>query len=385
MKKIYTLALITLALAACVNDDKYDWESDFADLTATDTLDIAISYQGSSATITGDDKGYVTANGAHVTVKSNSNKFLRLSLSGTTDDGSLTIYSWKKLGISLNGVSITNPTGPAINNQCGKAFYVVTANGTVNTLTDGAAYQDRTNEAGETIDQKATLFSEGQIYFLGSGTLNINGNAKNGIASDDYIVCQGGTLIVNVAETGSNGIKVNDGFTQQDGQVTISVAANGSRGIRNESRTTINGGTLNITTTGACKIETIDGVNDTTSCAGIKSDSLFTMTAGRVTITSTGDGGKGINCSENIELSGGTLYVVTKGGNVLSKPKAVKSDTGIILSGGSFTAMTSKSWACDNGYDSDTETDDEIAQKRVTIIGTPQSVKLKKKETIVIF
>jgi hypothetical protein len=109
------------------------------------------------------------------------------------------------------------------------------------------------------------------------------------------------------------------------------------------------------------------------------------MTAGTLTITSTGDGGKGINCSENIEVSGGTLFVETEGGNVQSKPKAVKSDTGIILSGGSFTATTVKSWACDNGYDSETESDAEIAKKRVTIIGTPTIVNLTKKTVNVIF
>ena len=159
---------------------------------------------------------------------------------------------------------------------------------------------------------------------------------------------------------------------------------------KNDSYTTISGGTTTITTSGSCKMDTTYVTSesfmvDTTSCAGIKCDSVFTMTAGSLTILSTGDGGKGINCSQNIEVSGGTLLVETEGGNNESKPKAVKSDTGIILSGGSFTARTDKSWACDNGYDSDTETDAQIAQKRVTIIGTPQTQSLSKKEVIVVF
>lgn len=386
MKKTYALSVIAIAFSACVNDDKYDWESDFADKTATDTLHIAINYDGDNASVTGDDYGYVSISGADVTVKSNTNKFLQLTLSGTTTDGSLLIYSWKKLGIKLNGANINNVDGPAINNQCGKALYITTASGTTNMLSDGSSYAEApVNALGESIDQKATLFSEGQIHFGGAGTLNISGNAKNGIASDDYVVFEGGTVNVSVAATGTNGIKVNDGFTILGGTVTIDVKADGARGIKNDARTTITGGILSITTSGDCKIEETDGVKDTTSCAGIKSDSLFTMTAGTLNITSTGDGGKGINCSQNIEMNGGTLNVSTKGNNVLSKPKAVKSDTGIILSGGSFTATTEKSWACDNGYESENESDAEIAKKRVTIIGTPTTVYLTKKTVNVIF
>lgn len=390
MKKIYLLTLMALSLTACVNDDQYDWDSDFADKTATDTLNIAITYNGTTALVTGDEKGYVSVSGAHVTVRSNTNKFLLLTLNGSTNDGSLLVYSWKKHGVLLNGVSITNPQGPAINNQCGKSFYVITSAGTSNILTDGTNYAAAPiNGAGETIDQKATLFSEGQIYFQGKGTLTVNGNAKNGIASDDYIVFQSGTVNVNVASTGTNGVKVNDGFTILGGTLDINVKANGARGIKNDSYTTISGGTTTITTSGNCKKDsTYTAGNltiDTTSCAGIKSDSLFTMTAGTLTILSTGDGGKGINCSQNIEVSGGTLLVETEGNNNESKPKAVKSDTGIILSGGSFTARTDKSWACDNGYDSDTESDAEIALKRVTIKGTPTTKSIGKKEVIVIF
>ena len=386
MKKLLIYISLLAAITACVNDDKYTWEDDFADKTATDTITISIAYNGENVTITGDDYGFVNAEGANVTVKAGTNKFLQLSLSGSTTNGSLLIYSWKKLGVLLNGVNIHNPNGSAINNQCGKSFYVTTAAGTSNTLSDGSTYAAAPISAkGDTIDQKATLFSEGQIYFNGAGTLIVNGCCKNGIASDDYIVFESGTVKVNVSETGTNGVKVNDGLTISGGTLAIDVKADGARGIKNDSYTTITGGDITINTSGDCLIETIDGIEDTTSCAGIKCDSLFSMKGGTLTITSTGDGGKGINCAQNIELSGGTMTVATTGNNINGKPKAVKSDTGIILSGGSFKATTDKSWACDNGYENDNETDTQIAQKRVTIIGTPQIKSLSKKTMIVIF
>lgn len=373
MKKIFAYIPLFLTAIACTNDDNYSWDN-FVDKTATDTIRINIVYNGTSVNVTGDNYGFVTANGADVIVKSSTNSFLQLVLSGESNDGSLLIYSWRKNGVLLNGLNLTNTDGPAINNQCGKSFYVTSAEGTTNTLTDGATYSTAPiNAKGDTIDQKATLFSEGQIYFNGTGTLNIYGNAKNAVASDDYVTILSSTINIKVDSTGSNGIKTNDGMFIKGGNLNIDVAAKGARGIKNDARTEISGGTTTIITRGACKIETIDGITDTTSCAGIKSDSLFTMTAGTLTITSKGDGGKGINCSENIELNGGSMTVKTEGDNKIGKPKAVKSDTGIILRGGNFHAECKKSWACDNGSDSD-EPEDHL-----TIVGTPVSKTIGKR------
>ena len=372
IKKFFPSCLLccgaAAALTACVNDDT-DFSAYINEQAPTSSNDtIRILYSGTTATVSGDSHGIVSVSGADVTVNDpTSTSAMVLVLSGTTPNGSLLVYRSLKYEVVLNGVSITNADGPAINNQCGKAFHLTLANGTVNTLTDGTVY------AEQSYDQKGTLFSEGQIYVEGTGALNVNGNGKNGIASDDYVIFRSGTVNVNVAATGSNGVKVNDGFTIEGGTLNIDVKADGARGIRNEARTTIAGGNTTITTSGDCKIETLDGIVDTTSCAGIKSDSLFVMTAGTLTITSTGDGGKGINCTENIELSGGTMVVTTTGDNDMSKPKALKSDTGIIVSGGSLTATVSKSWACDNGTESDEPAD------RITIIGTPVTKTLTKK------
>ncbi len=375
MKKILAFIALALTTAACTNDDRYTWKDDFADRTATDTLRVGIVYNGSSVSVTGDEQGFVSVNGADVTVHSTTNRFLQLTLSGQTTDGSLLIYSWKKLGVVLNGVSITNTDGPAINNQCGKAFYMECVSGTQNTLADGASYST------QDYDQKGTLFSEGQIYFCGSGTLTVKGQCRNAIASDDYITIDD-DIVINVytAATGTNGIKANDGMFINGGTLNVDVASDGGRGIRCEARTTITGGMTTINTSGDCLIETTaEGIKDTTSTACIKSDSIFVMTGGTLKVTSTGDGGKGIRCDENIEFRGGTLVAKTTGDNVGGKPKAVKSDTAIIVSGGSFTATVSKSWACDNGTESENPTD------HLTVLGTPVTKTITKRSVIITY
>ena len=392
MKKTFQyMAMLALVAAVAVSCEKDD--TDFSAYTnaattggdndgstggdnqgSTATSDsIFIVYNGTTASVTNDPQGYVSVSEADVTVTDvASTGEMVLVLSGSTTDGSLLVNRQRKFTIVLNGVTMTNADGPAINNQCGKALYVYCPEGTVNTLADGTAYATRS------YDQKGAFFSEGQIYFSGTGTLTVTGNCKNAIASDDYITIENGAVISATASaTATNGVKANDGVFINGGLLTVNVASAGGRGIRCEARTVIAGGTVDITTTGSCKIETVDGVRDTTSAACIKSDSLFTMTGGTVTLTSTGDGGKGINCNENVEFSGGTLVVKTTGGNSVGKPKAVKSLTGIKVSGGSFTATVSKSWACDNGTDSENPAD------RLTILGTPTTKTVEKRSVVV--
>ena len=375
------LAGLTLGLTVSCGDDDTKSVDDYitipddgdddSQVAISDTIAISITWSGSEVVLSGDSSSICSVNGADVTITSTSNRFLLLTLSGTTSDGSLLVYSLKKYGIIFNGVNITNQDGPAINNQCDKSLYVTLADGTTNVLTDGVSY------AEQTYSQKGTFFSEGQIYFDGTGSLTVNGNAKNGIASDDYIIINSGTINVSVDGTGSNGIKVNDGFTINGGTLGIAVKADGARGIKSDARVTISGGETTITTKGGCLIETVDGVVDTTSAAGIKCDSLFLMTAGVLKVTSTGDGGKGINSDEIIQFEGGTLEANTTGSNDEGKPKAIKGDKGIIVSGGSFTATCKKSWALDNGVDSENVSD------RITIIGTPTSKTLEKRNVII--
>ena len=377
MKKIFYLIAMACCMTACQNDDTdfsaYTEKTDNTVNTGNtgNTINtIYITYNGTTATVTGDDKNFVTVSGADVTVNTGSNSdSLLLIVSGTTTDGSLLVYREKKYGIQLNGVTIHNDDGPAINNQCGKSLYLEVADGTTNTLTDGTTY------AEQTFDQKGALFSEGQIYFLGTGTLNVTGSCKHAIACDDYIVMNENTTL-NVSCATGNGIKVNDGIWINNGTVGIDVSSTAGRGIKCDSVVVITGGDITIKTTGDDVYDETEA--DYSSAACIKCDYDFTMSGGKLTMTSSGDGGKGLNCDGSVVVSGGTFSAVTSGGNDNAKPKAVKGNS-ITVSGGSFYAKVGKGWACDNGTDGETPAD------RVTILGTPKTSTLTKKSVIIEF
>ena len=240
MKKIFLLLIAAVTIVACKNDD-----TDFSSYTngsssssSTDPIPedaikvISITYNGGSVTVSGDDANYVTINGADVTVTSEIDSLL-LILSGTTTDGSLLVNRQKKYGIKLNGVSINNVDGPAINNQGSKYLYLEVAGGTTNTLTDGTTYTE------QVYDQKGAFFSEGEMYLYGTGTLNVTGNCRHAIACDDFIVIDD-NVTLNVKSPSGSGIKVNDGLWINNGTIDINVTADAARGIRCDSIVVIN-------------------------------------------------------------------------------------------------------------------------------------------------
>ena len=140
-----------------VTDEDDPAYNDYVENTSWSKV-ININFSGDAVSITGTVPGVtVQADGDHVTVLNMSGP-VKFVVSGFTSDGSLKFYGDKRFQVLLNGADITNPNGAAINNQGSKTMYVVLAEGTVNHLQDGADYVTVDEE-----DQKAALFSEGQI------------------------------------------------------------------------------------------------------------------------------------------------------------------------------------------------------------------------------
>ena len=276
----------------------------------------------------------ITVNGGHITANHGSTKNICYVVSGTTSNGSFTVLGDKKYEVKLNGASITNPDSAALNLLSDKRAYIVLADGTTNTLTDGTGGS-----------QKGALYCKGKLLFNGSGQLSVTGNTNNAIHSADYIVFRKGNNIY-ANSTANHGIKANDGIFINGGIINVEVSAQAAKGINCESNIIINGGRTTVLTTG-------DGTYDTTDkeakgAAGIKADSTFTINAGELWLKSTGSGGKGINVDMDANFCGGNVYVVTEGGqyksnNDTSSPKGIKADGNINISGGTI-------WVRTNGY-----------------------------------
>ena len=190
------------------------------DTKVTDNL-VSVAYNSTTATVTvaGNVAQYVepTISGAHVTIaQSNTDAVnddeITYQLSGTTTDGEFALSGSYKCTVSLAGVTLTNPSGAAINITNGKRIQLSAKKNTTNTLTDGANGS-----------QKACLYSKGQIQFQGNGTLNVIGNTKHAIKSGDYISVK--NLTLNVTKAAGDGISCNEYFQMKSGTVTINGVA----------------------------------------------------------------------------------------------------------------------------------------------------------------
>lgn len=292
---------------------------------------IIVSYNGTSATVTNPlaSSGVsVTVSGADVTVNSTlDDNDITYSLNGTTTEGSFKVYSVSKFNLKLNGINLTKSNGPAINIQSKKKCNLTIASGTTNTLTDGSTY------ATSTEDQKATLFSEGQIDLDGSGTLTVKSNSQHAICSDDYIDIQSGTITISGAT--KDGIHANDYFQMSGGTLAITSLGDG---VECESGyMLISGGSLT-------------SVNSAADAKGLTCDSTLTITGGILKLTMSGNQSKGISSDQKMLLSGGDISINNSGGVVLATSgsgydpaysSGIKSSADIELSGSNVTIVSS--------------------------------------------
>ena len=268
------------------------------------TITITFSDNG-GATVTGDENGIVTVKGNQVTVDNTSTKEkVKYELKGSTSDGFLKIYSKNKQALVLNGVSITNPTGAAINNQGKKRCFVI-VNGN-NLLADGASYAESEE------DEKAAFFSEGQLIFSGEGSLEVKAVGKAGITSDDYLNFLDGPAI-KVSSTAGHGVRGKDAVYVNGGSLSVQTSAHMKKGIASDSLVVFNGGVTQVAVTGGTDYDEED--QEYKASAGVKADQVFVMNAGSLTITNSGQGGKGISGDGVAFFQGGTVDVSVTGSN----------------------------------------------------------------------
>ena len=360
---------------------------------------VNIVYNGSTATVTMADNvsSYVTAevSGAHVSITQTNTEAIdgdeiTYVLSGSTTDGSLTLDGSYKCTLSLAGVTMTNPSGAAINITNKKRIQLSVKNGTENTLTDGSNGS-----------QKACIYSKGQLQLQGKGTLNVAGNTKHAIKSGDYITVKNLTLnitkavgdgisceeyflmksgTVNISGTGDDGIQCDLGGDTSTGETTdhddedsgnvyleggtlnVTVTAAAAKGIKADGDMKISDGTITVKTTGGGVWDSDDKKTKASSC--LSADGNMTISGGTLNLTSTGAGGKGINVDGAFTATGGTTTIKTSGNAVVasssgsistvtssqqldrydsdykSSPKGIKTDGAITISDKAVISVT---------------------------------------------
>ena len=221
-------------------------------------------------------------------------------LSGTLD-GSITVNTDGDVKLVLNGVSINNSNGAAINVENANVVYIeIKGDNTISaTISD------------EEID--GAIFTVCDLVLTGDGTLNINSNSNgiktkgdlliesgtynitsdgDSIHSSDSLKINGGTINI---ESKDDGLRANDVLEINDGKISI----NASEGIEG-TYVKINGGTISISASD-------DGINATN-----KTDNYtptVEINGGNITIKMAQGDTDGIDSNGNLYINGGTITI----------------------------------------------------------------------------
>ena len=316
-------------------DELTDEYGDFVENFTTSRIITITFSEGSVKTTTLPIGVTATINGGHIVINSTIGK-IGYQLKGTCNNGSFKIYSEKKFRLLFGGLTLTNPTGPAINIQSGKTVYASIVNGTTNTLCDGATYSAPVVDSnGEEEDQKGTLFSEGQLIFdgytNGTGTLNVTSHGGHAICSDDYIMVRGGNI--NILSAAKDGFRTKEKFIIGRAEayspaITINATSNGIECT--EGSLTIEAGKLDITSGGeAIKVEYEEAVPD----PAVIPDAY--IKGGYIKLTTTGEKSSAIQTTRNYTQSGGIIEATVNGNG----SKIINCDGDATFSGGKLTGF----------------------------------------------
>ena len=274
------------------SDEEEDesWKENTGSINLSD-----LSYKGEGVEVA-DGKIKITAGGD-------------FTITGTLNNGSITISTKEKVKLRLNGAEITSAEGPCIFVEEADKAYITLTDGTENVL------------VAENSEDGA-IYSKENLEIKGDGNLEIESNAGHGIKASDNLNIENGNIVINAT---SDGIHINDTFKMTGGAVNITSVGDG---IDCESIVNISGGTINVETNGT-PVETAPTtteINQETqrrpmwgmdeadvefekSTKGINAEWMMVISGGEFNINSASHA---IHCQDEMEITGGKFELSSK-------------------------------------------------------------------------
>ena len=337
---------------------------------------VMVNYNGSTATVQNPfpSSVFVTTSGAKVTISSIGTSNIVYCLSGTAEPGRFEIESTATPTIVLNGVSLTNPTGKAMDLTCEDGIILKLADGTENQLCDGTESDKKAalmcnndllvqgngtltvtglvqhaakvkgqlnmtsgniviaNSVSDGIHAEGLLVQGGNINVLSCGddaltseldayiyggniTITSSSDSINAISIDSTLIVNGGTIDINITGNDAKCIKADKELTINGGTFILNHSGDVSKGIKSNRTITITDGDFTIVSSGSTVLETINGQNVPSYCTAIKGDTDINISGGtfNITLPTSNHGGKSISADGNMTISGGTFDILTQG------------------------------------------------------------------------
>lgn len=291
------------------------------------------------------------------------------SISGKLSDGQIIVNTdkEKKTYILMDGADITCKKNSPVQILSSEKTVIALAENSKNKITDGTSYEESENNAD------AAIYSKEDITFIGSGSLEVNGNYDKGIVSKDDLIIEDGHISVKSV---SDGIKGKDSVVVRGGSLTIDAGGDGIQaynadeedkgfvsledgtikitseqdGVQAETNLLVSGGSLDISTGGGSvnssskdgwgqwggqkpgrpmeSNNTTENTEDTSSAKAIKADSIIQIDGGNINIDYSDDsihsndklvinngeikissGDDGLHSDSELEINGGTIDI----------------------------------------------------------------------------
>jgi hypothetical protein len=247
----------------------------------------------------------------------------------------------------LDGVELGSSTGSPLHIISADKVVIILADGAVNKITDASEY---TFQNADTDEPNAAIYSAADLTITGKGTLKVEGNYNDGIASKDGFIIAGGTVKVKAVddgirgkdyvvvrdaslqiESGGDGIKSDNEEDAARGYVWIESGivdiAAGRDGIDAATDVIVSGGNIQVSSGGGSTIN----LDESTSAKGIKGTVSVMIVNGAFTVDSADDA---IHSNGSITIDGGDYDLATG-------DDGMHSDETLTINGGRFRIATS--------------------------------------------
>jgi hypothetical protein len=289
-----------------------------ASATAGEGLNVEVAADAAQITLNGNSIKFsgsgATVDGSTITITQAGT----YRISGKLSDGQIIVDTQdaEKVVLALDGADIASATSSPIYVANAEKVVITLVTGSQNTVTDGKRY---TYLDTSTDEPDATIFSHDDLTINGAGSLTVNANYNNGIASKDDLKITGGTITVTA---------VNDAVKGRDSLV-------------------VKAGTLTVKAGG----DALQASNDEEADQG-----YIVIEGGTIKLTAGDDA---LNAVTSIEVDGGKLNI-SAGDDALHADGAITINGGVIVVAKSYEGIESDQIIINNGEVSIVSSDDAI-------------------------
>ena len=297
----------------------YVWES-------SEVVDVTLNGEA----ITVNPAGSATVTGNKVTITTAAT----YRITGSLTEGQVIVDTEDEdtVRLILNGVDITCTTSSPVYVEKSKKVIIILQENTQNSVTDGTSYILEP----DTDEPNAAIFSKANLTIFGTGSLNVNANYNDGIASKDGFIVKSGIVTVTSVD---DGIRGKDYLVIKDGTITLNVGGDGLKSDNDadaeKGYVSVENGVIHITSEGDA----------------ISAETDVIITGGEITLTSGGGYTNIDNITRSAKGIKGLVNVIVDGGTISADcaDDAFHSNMNITINSGAIVVLTG-----DDGFHADT-------------------------------